>query len=146
MWQRYIHFPNKEKSAPYRSGIFFFIALALLRLIRPSRKLWDVGIILHLLEDDLDYMSFMSLVHHIDFGIAVVLCGEGQMLAIRREAREHFITIGVVGEFVGNAALDVDGLEVATIAEHHIVAVDGRKAQHFGFLLGRQSERAQQQD
>jgi hypothetical protein len=58
------------------------------------------------------------------------------MFAIGRETREHLITIGIVGDFVGNAALDVDGIKVTAIAEHHVIAMDSREAQHFGFLLG----------
>ena len=65
------------------------------------------------------------------------------MFAVGRETCEHLIAVGVVGDFVGDAALDVDGLKVTAIAEHHVVAVDSWKAQHSGFLLGSQADCAQ---
>ena len=82
--------------------------------------------------------------HDVNLCVSIILCGEGQMFAIGRETRKHLIAQRIVGDFVGNAALDVDRVQVSAIAEHHVIAVDGREAQHFGFLLGGQSECAHQ--
>ena len=78
--------------------------------------------------------------HDVNLCVSVILARKGQVFAIGRETCEHFIAIGIISKFVGHTAFNVDGIEVTTIGKHHVIAVDGREAQHFGFLLSRQAE------
>ena len=41
--------------------------------------------------------------HHVDLGVAVVLAGEGEPLAVGREAGEHLEAV-VAGQLAGDAA------------------------------------------
>src|SRR5262249_5522574 len=71
-----------------------------------------------------------------DLGVAVVLGGEGELLAVGREAGEHLVAV-VPGEPPGDAAGGRDGVEVAGVAEGDLVAVDGREPQQPGLVRGR---------
>ena len=61
--------------------------------------------------------------HHIDLGVAIVLTGEGQCFAVRREAGEHLEPFRVGGQAPGDASLHGHGVEVSGIGEHHLVSV-----------------------
>ena len=69
--------------------------------------------------------------HDVDLLIAVVLAGEGDPLAIRRELREQLDT-GVRGEARGRAARRAGQPQVPAVGEYDAVIVDVRKTQKLG--------------
>ena len=73
--------------------------------------------------------------HDVDLGVAVVLAGEGELLAVGREAGEHLEAV-VAGQPAGDAARRRDGVQVAGVGEDDAVAVDGGEAQQPGLVGG----------
>ena len=69
----------------------------------------------------------------VDFGVAVVLAGEGHGLAVGRDAREYFVA-HVGGQLLGGAAVDADAIEVAGVAEDDVVASHGREPEQTRLL------------
>ena len=72
--------------------------------------------------------------HDVDLGVAVVLAGEGDLLAVGREAGEHLEAF-VAGQPAGDAAGGRHGVQVAGVGEDDLVAVDGREAEQPGLGL-----------
>ncbi len=73
--------------------------------------------------------------HDVDFGIAVVLGGEGELRAVGRKAREDRVA-GAVGETAGGAAFAGDGVELAGVGEHDGLAIGGGEAEQTRGLVG----------
>ena len=73
--------------------------------------------------------------HEVDLGVAVVLAGEGEPLAVGREAGEHLEAV-VAGQPAGDAAGGRHGVQVAGVGEDDLVAVDGGEAQAARFIRG----------
>ena len=82
--------------------------------------------------------------HGVDFGVAVVLAGEGDGFPVGGDAREHLIA-HVRGQPHGGTAIDADTVEVACIAEDDVVAANCGESEQAGFLPVR-SEGQQRDD
>ena len=78
--------------------------------------------------------------YEIDLGVAVVLAGEGNGLAVRGEPREHLVP-GVAGHLPRHAAPRGDRVEVSGVREHDVVPVDGGEPEESGFGLGQARHR-----
>ncbi len=64
--------------------------------------------------------------HDVDLGVAVVLRSEGELRAIRREARKRAVT-RAAGEPPRGAAVLGHGVKFAGVTENDLPVVDGRK-------------------
>ena len=73
--------------------------------------------------------------HHVDLLVTVVLTGEGDPLAIRRELAEQLLT-RMCGQPAGHSAVGGRHPQVTAIAEDHLVPMDIREPQEPGSFLG----------
>ena len=64
--------------------------------------------------------------HDIDFGVAVVLGGKGELRSIRREMRERSIT-WAGGDSAGNAAFFSDSVKFAGVTKNDLAAIGSWK-------------------
>ena len=71
--------------------------------------------------------------NRVDFGIAVVLAGEGHGFTVGRDAGEYFVS-DVGREFDGVAALDAHAVEVPGVTEDDVVSADGRESEQARLL------------
>ncbi len=72
--------------------------------------------------------------HDVDLGVAVVLPGKGELLAVGGEVREHLVAF-MAGEPACHASAGRHRVQVAGIAEHHLVAMNGGKAEQTRLIL-----------
>ena len=83
--------------------------------------------------------------HDVDLFVAVVLPGEGDLAAVRREPGEEFLP-RVGGQPHRGPAGGRGGPEVAGVGEDDAVPVDVRKAEEPGFGTGRMRQRSKDGD
>ena len=78
--------------------------------------------------------------HGVDFGVAVVLAGEGYGAAVGGYPRETFVS-RMGGQAHGGASVDVHAVEVSGVAEHDLVASDCGETQQPGLFGGSLEQR-----
>ena len=74
--------------------------------------------------------------HEIHLGAAVVLSGEGNLLAIGRKTCKHFITL-VRSEMLCLTTLDRSRIQVAGVGKHYFLPISGREAQQASLVGAR---------
>ncbi len=70
--------------------------------------------------------------YNVDLCVAVILTGEGEGLAVRREPGEHLETV-IAGQLSRGAAGGGDGVEIARVGEDDLIVIDRGKTQQSGF-------------
>ncbi len=81
--------------------------------------------------------------HHIDLGVAVILSGKRDVIAVMGKAGKGFIAV-MGGESSGNAPRVGHGIEIAAIAKDDLMVMESGKTQQQRLLLSRDQRNRQQ--